>query len=69
MDPNIGKAYYRRAQSYMHIRDYDSALADFKMALELFPNNKSIYSEFQMARKYKLKYLQKEKKVFSKMFQ
>lgn len=69
IESNNGKAFYRRAQARMGLKDYDKALADLKTALKLCPNDKFIHLELQNARQTKLNYLQKEKKIFSKMFQ
>jgi len=69
MDPYNGKAFYRRAQARMGLKDYDKALTDLKTALKLCPNDKFIRLELQNARKTKLNYLQKEKVIFTKMFQ
>lgn len=67
-DPKVGKAHYKRAQGYMGLKDYDNALSDFKMAFDMYPNDKQIYKDFLHARICKLNYLAKEKEVFSKMF-
>lgn len=68
-DPTNVKAYYKRGQAYMAIKDYDKALSDYKIALDLLPNNGMIYKEFENARKKKLNYMEKERELFSKMFQ
>lgn len=52
----------------MGLKEYDKALINFKNALEIMPNNKEVYSEFQRARMTKLRYMKKEKELFSKMF-
>lgn len=55
-------------QAYMAIKDYDKALINFKSAMDIMPNNKEIYTGFHRARSSKLKYMKKEKELFSKMF-
>lgn len=63
------KALFRRGQCYLGKRDYDLALADFNQAKTLAPSDKGILNEIAKVKKAKLKYAQKEKKMFSKMFQ
>ena len=63
------KALFRRGQCYLGKRDYDLALADFNQAKTLAPSDKGILNEIAKVKKAKLEYAQKEKKMFSKMFQ
>merc|ERR1711937_460596 len=41
------KAYFRRGQAYVHLRDLDAAQEDFEKARELDPNDKAITAELQ----------------------
>ena len=66
---NNVKALFRRGQCYLGKRDYDLALEDFNTAKNLEPNDKGILGEIAKVKKAKLEYAQKEKKMFSKMFQ
>lgn len=67
-DPDNGKAYYRRAQARLCIKDYDKALNDINTAIMLHPNDKKIQDFLDLTKKTKLNYLKQEKKVFSKLF-
>ncbi|KAF5308316.1 hypothetical protein FQR65_LT06310 [Abscondita terminalis] len=68
IDTENGKAFYRRAQARIGLKDYDKALVDLKTALKLCPNDKLIQNELHNATQMKLNYLQREKQIFSKMF-
>ncbi|XP_026471946.1 peptidyl-prolyl cis-trans isomerase D-like [Ctenocephalides felis] len=55
-DPNNCKAFYRRGQAQIGLKNYDSGLEDLKRALTLFPNNKSISQEYEKALLIQRKY-------------
>lgn len=67
-EPHNAKAYYRRAQARLALKDYDKALKDLKKALTLHPTDKLVMSLLEHARKLKLSYLRKEKRAYSKLF-
>ncbi|VEN63365.1 unnamed protein product [Callosobruchus maculatus] len=66
-NPENGKAYYRRAQARLAMKDYDDSLRDLNRALTLYPNDTNIISVLNETKKYKLNYLKKERNLFSKM--
>ncbi|RZB40848.1 peptidyl-prolyl cis-trans isomerase D, partial [Asbolus verrucosus] len=67
-DPNNGKAFYRRAQAKLALRDYDKALTDLHIAIGLHPNDNNIQAVLNMAKKKKLNYLKKEKQFYGNLF-
>lgn len=53
----------------MNLKEYDEAIADFKIVLEIDPNNKAAKNQIIIAHQ-KIKDLQaKEKKIYQGMFQ
>ncbi|KAF5280939.1 hypothetical protein FQR65_LT14926 [Abscondita terminalis] len=50
IDTENGKAFYRRAQARIGLKDYDKALVDLKTALKLCPNDKLIQNEQKMSK-------------------
>lgn len=66
--PNSGKAYFRRACARLALKEYDQALEDLKFAYKLHPNDAVVRNTFEMVKKKKQAYLEKEKVFFEKMF-
>ncbi|MFH1055160.1 MAG: tetratricopeptide repeat protein [Candidatus Altiarchaeota archaeon] len=42
-NPDNAGLYYRRALSYVQLRDYDNAIVDLSKAIEMGPNLKEFY--------------------------
>ena len=62
------KAIFRRGQALLGMNDYDAALKDLQKVRELQPEDKGVLNEIARAKKMKLDMVQKEKKLYSKMF-
>lgn len=69
LDPDNSKAFYRRGIANLELKNYELAIDDLKIALNLVPGNKAILKEFDRAKKYLLDYRAVEKVKYSKMFQ
>jgi len=69
IQPENSKALYRRGQSYFGLMEYDLALADLGKVKEMEPEDKGILNEINKVKKAKNVYLQKEKSIYTKMFQ
>lgn len=67
-EPHNVKAYYRRAQARLGLKDYDRALKDLKKALTLHPTDAIVMASLEHVKKLKLNYLRKEKKAYSQLF-
>ncbi|KAK8397461.1 hypothetical protein O3P69_004900 [Scylla paramamosain] len=69
LDANNPKIYFRRGQAYNLSNDVESARADLQKARELEPNDKGILKELDsVTRKIKAQ-REKEKKIYSKLFE
>ncbi|XP_065158673.1 LOW QUALITY PROTEIN: peptidyl-prolyl cis-trans isomerase D-like [Atheta coriaria] len=66
---NNAKAAYRRGVTHLKLKEYDFAIKDFEKALTLTPNENRIEQLCATARKHRLKYIQHERDIYSKMFQ
>lgn len=66
--PNSGKAYFRKACAKLALKDYDQALEDLKFAYKLHPNDPIVRNTFELVKKKKQAYLEKEKVFFEKIF-
>jgi len=62
------KAFFRRGQALLGMNDFDGALKDLQKVRELQPDDKGVLNEIARAKKAKLDMVQKEKKLYSKMF-
>ena len=62
------KALFRRGQALLGMNDFDGALKDLQKVRELQPDDKGVLNEIARAKKAKLDMVQKEKKLYSKMF-
>ncbi|CAH1371438.1 unnamed protein product [Tenebrio molitor] len=67
-DSNNAKAFYRRAQARLALKDYDKALNDLSVATSLLPNDNNIQAVLSMAKKKKLSYLKREKQFYGNLF-
>ncbi|KAF2075249.1 hypothetical protein CYY_003467 [Polysphondylium violaceum] len=67
--PDDAKALFRRAKAKALLKEYDDAIADFKLVLEKDPSNKEASVEIQKVEKVLREYNQKQSKAFSKMFE
>jgi peptidyl-prolyl isomerase D len=67
-DSNNAKAFYRRAQARLALKDYDKALNDLGVATSLLPNDNNIQAVLSMAKKKKLSYLKREKQFYGNLF-
>merc|ERR1712213_189382 len=62
------KALFRRGRALLGMNDFDGALKDLQKVRELQPDDKGVLNEIARAKKAKLDMVQKEKKLYSKMF-
>lgn len=69
IDPDYGKAYYRRGQAALKLRDYDKSIEDFEKAKQYHPDDPLIQKDMLLAKKLKQCYLETEKALCSRMFQ
>lgn len=63
------KAYFRRGQAFLELRNMAGAKADLERARELTPNDSAIVAELRKLRSAYSKADPKEKKNFAKMFE
>ncbi|CAO2815162.1 unnamed protein product [Amaranthus hypochondriacus] len=63
------KALFRQGQAQMALNDIDSAVASFRKALDLEPNDAGIKRELAIAKKKIADRRDQERKAYSKMFQ
>eukprot|EP01102_Stenamoeba_stenopodia_P009716 TRINITY_DN2876_c0_g1_i2.p1 TRINITY_DN2876_c0_g1~~TRINITY_DN2876_c0_g1_i2.p1 ORF type:complete len:177 (-),score=48.96 TRINITY_DN2876_c0_g1_i2:1284-1814(-) len=68
IDPSSSKAYFRRGQAYLNMKDSERAETDLNKANELAPGDKNILAELRQLRKLKTEEDQKQKKAFQNMF-
>ncbi|PVU91999.1 hypothetical protein BB559_003905 [Furculomyces boomerangus] len=64
----LAKAYYRRGASYRHKKMEDEALSDLQAAHNINPEDKAISNEIKIVKKATSDRLQKEKKIYEKLF-
>jgi FKBP-type peptidyl-prolyl cis-trans isomerase 2 len=69
IDAQNVKALYKRAQSYVARGDYERGIQDFKQAIAIDPENKSIKQEYTKVSQRYNEEKQKEKRMYQKMFQ
>ncbi|OLY85553.1 Peptidyl-prolyl cis-trans isomerase D [Smittium mucronatum] len=62
------KALYRRGSSYRHLKNYELALHDLKLASHSSPNDKAISNELALVTHEIKVQQQKEKKMYQKLF-
>lgn len=63
------KALFRQGQAYMALKDVDSAVASFKKALQLEPNDAGIRKELAVATKMINDRRDQERRAYARMFQ
>lgn len=68
-DNLVVKALYRRAQGYVSAKQFDLARVDLQDALKKQPNNPAVTKELNRIKQIEEKEKQKEKQIYSKMFQ
>jgi FK506-binding protein 4/5 len=68
LDSNNIKALYRRGVAYTETDQWDLAKQDLQRALELDPNNAEVKSAFAKLKKKIRLQDQKDKKIFSNLF-
>ena len=68
IDEDNTKAIFRRGQARFGKGDYDLALQDLNRARELEPNDKGVLNEITKVKKAKQVSVEKEKKLYGKMF-
>lgn len=62
------KAYFRRGQAYLLLREAELAAEDFAACLKIEPNNKAAQAQLALCKKTLQEQLQKEKKIYGNMF-
>ncbi|XP_067620323.1 FK506-binding protein 59 [Eurosta solidaginis] len=68
LDPQNIKALYRRGQCNLAINEFNEALNDFEMVIELEPTNKAAVNQIQIC-KHRIKEAnEKERKIYANMF-
>jgi len=67
-DENNTKAYYRRAQAQVAMKDYEEASRDLNAALKISPEDKAVKAEMVRVKKLIAEKKQKEQKMYSKLF-
>ncbi|XP_011629445.2 LOW QUALITY PROTEIN: peptidyl-prolyl cis-trans isomerase D, partial [Pogonomyrmex barbatus] len=67
MDNTNGKAFFRRAQAYIHLNEYKLGLKDLLQAFDLCPDNKAILQEIKKVKQMENSYLKFEKITYRKM--
>ena len=68
-DPKNIKALYRRGLAYSNFSNFDDAKTDFEDALGLDPNNADVKRELANLIQKKKMAIQKDKKIFGKLFE
>jgi tetratricopeptide (TPR) repeat protein len=69
IDERCEKAFYRRATAQMNLRNFESAIEDFKALLEINPLNKLAKDQIAAASQKIREIHMQEKSIYSKMFQ
>ncbi|XP_044253889.1 peptidyl-prolyl cis-trans isomerase D isoform X1 [Tribolium madens] len=67
-EPKNGKAFYRRGQAKLALKDYDKAIKDLNVAINLHPNDNNIQAVLNVAKKKKLSYLKRERQFYGNFF-
>ncbi|XP_011180551.2 peptidyl-prolyl cis-trans isomerase D [Zeugodacus cucurbitae] len=68
LNEDFAKAYYRRGQANIGLKEYESAIADLNHANEITPGDKCILSELARARKLLANYHQSQRKAMKNLF-
>mmetsp|Transcript_84547 Transcript_84547/g.147138 ORF Transcript_84547/g.147138 Transcript_84547/m.147138 type:complete len:216 (-) Transcript_84547:61-708(-) len=64
----LAKAYFRRGQAHMQLKNLDEAKADFEQARKLEPNDQAVVQELKRLQQAFKQHDAKEKKKFANMF-
>lgn len=67
-DKHNAKAFYRRGQAHIGLKNYDEALVDLEQANRLLPNDKNIESKLQEAKMIWRDYEQVQRCVYKHLF-
>lgn len=67
-DPNNAKAYSRRGQAFMELKEFDDSKKDLTRAKELAPQDPAVQRAWKLLAKRKAEYESKQRKAYSKMF-
>ena len=65
LNPESPKAFYRMANAYKGLKEYDLAKQNFESAIRLSPNDKSLRNEYEAFVNFKK---ETEQKQWSKMY-
>lgn len=68
LDEKNVKAYYRKAQAYTSMKDYDEAKTVLQEALKIAPNDKAIQGEMVRLKRLVKEQNDKEKQMYANMF-
>ncbi|XP_074035294.1 FK506-binding protein 59kD isoform X2 [Leptinotarsa decemlineata] len=68
IDPNNEKAFYRRGQALLNLKEPDLASKDFMRCLEINPDNTVVKCKLDFCKKIIRKQLYEEKKIYANMF-
>lgn len=67
-DSSSAKCYFRRGKAYEGLTEYDSAIADLKLALEKTPGDKAISAALHRVEQLDKRQRSKDRLAYSKMF-
>jgi peptidyl-prolyl isomerase D len=68
-ESDLAKAYYRRAEAHLLNDNFDEAKWDYNLALQINPEDKLIQRQLLVVDKHERLAKEKEKKIYSKMFE
>lgn len=68
LDSTYSKAYYRRGQAQIALKNYEDAINDLKKAHELIPDNKHILSELNRGKQLLAEYNRNQMKKLKSLF-
>ena len=62
------QALFRRGSAYLNSKEYENARKDFQAAIQFDPANKMAQKQLALAEKRIQEQVQREKKMYGKMF-
>lgn len=68
LDSNYSKAYFRRGQAQIALKNYEDAINDLKKAHELIPDNKHILNELNRGKQLLTEYNRNQMKKLKNLF-
>jgi len=68
IDPKNEKGFFRMAQAYYGLTEYDNAIREFKKVLEINPSNKDATTHIALSQQQLKVEKEKEKSLYMKMF-